>query len=133
VETIQNFGGVPQYLVYMKLDSDDPDALEQAAFYSALYTISMETIGQFPPPSDDPDIDGPSLHQETLEAYESVSEGEVEEEDMESMYSEEEGEDEDSFGESEGELSGSDASDEDGGVEEEEEDENIPPSPAPAG
>jgi hypothetical protein len=140
VETIQNFGGVPQYLVYMKLDSDDPDALEQAAFYSALYTISMETIGQFPPPSDDPDIDGPVAANDSMPvsefgASEVVSEEEEEEENMGDTGSGEEGEEEDDYWDSEGEFSSGDVSDEDEDTveEEEEEEEDMLPSPAPAG
>jgi hypothetical protein len=150
VETIQNFGGVPQYLVYMKLDSDDPDALEQAAFYSALYTISMETIGSFSPPSDDPNIDAdivvplpesvaiaqpnsPEAHEsdseeaegEEQEGWESMDSGEQEgEEEYYSSYDDELSTDGESYDHDEG------AEEEEEGEEEEDE---LPLSPAPAG
>jgi hypothetical protein len=140
VETVQSFGGIPKYLVYMKLTNDDSDTLEQAAFYSALYVICLEKIGNFPPPSDDPDIDADVSVPEAAPTLQSASPEvlglapEEGEEDWESIASEEQEDEEESDGDQDVELSESDSYDDDEGVEEEEmEEDELPPSPAPAG
>jgi hypothetical protein len=145
VETVQNFGGVPKYLAYLKLDSEDPEILEQAAFYSALYVLSLEKIGSFPPPSDDPDIDADVHVPDETSTLQPVSPevlglaSEEGEEDWESVISEGQEDEEEPYGDHDVELSESDSYDDDEGVEEEEveeeeeEEDELPPSPAPAG
>jgi hypothetical protein len=127
VRTVQNFGGLPQYLGVMGLIGDTPEILEQASFYAALYTVCMEIVGQFPhPPSEGewdnvlvgpgpqpeiappPDPDSPALDED----YSDVDEPEQEEEQEVS--------EEDEGGEEEEGIADFDSSGEDDGGEEEE-------------